>query len=323
MRSEQMERQHLQGIAGEDRGRLVELPVAGRSAAAQVVVVHGRQVVVDERIAVDHFDGAGRGVHLPERQAEGFGGGVDQRRADALAGGEHAVALGGVQPLGHHGFGRQPGVQFALDALAPTLERLRQRLVGRCGGRRPGGTGRRNGRHSSPGSNGSGVAVADFCSRISTFCSACFERRLAVTRQCDAAFELLQRVLQREIAVLEPVNRGFEFGQRALEVRCRVGGVSRWFFGHGSGSPVGGKPPTGRRAGSTRLRSCASASAGSQQPSRPCRKSIRCLPLAWKGRHALGKGTGPTSSRPRPCVHLNRRLQWKWGRYPISPTVIG
>ena len=40
--------------------RLAEDLVAGRPAAAQVVVVHRRQVVVDQRIGVDHLDGAGR-----------------------------------------------------------------------------------------------------------------------------------------------------------------------------------------------------------------------------------------------------------------------
>ena len=50
-------RQHVEGegeqaVAGQDRGRLVEGLVRGRPAAAQVVVVHRRQVVVHQRIAM-------------------------------------------------------------------------------------------------------------------------------------------------------------------------------------------------------------------------------------------------------------------------------
>ena len=59
---EQVEGEHLQRVAGEDRRRLVERPVRRRPAATQVVVVHRGQVVVDERIGVDQLDGGGRRV---------------------------------------------------------------------------------------------------------------------------------------------------------------------------------------------------------------------------------------------------------------------
>jgi hypothetical protein len=38
----------LQGIAGQDGHGLSEYPVAGRLATAQVVVIHGGKVVVDQ-----------------------------------------------------------------------------------------------------------------------------------------------------------------------------------------------------------------------------------------------------------------------------------
>ena len=53
--ADDLEGQRLQGVAREDGCGFVELAVAGRPAAAQVVVVHGRQVVVDQRVGVDHF----------------------------------------------------------------------------------------------------------------------------------------------------------------------------------------------------------------------------------------------------------------------------
>jgi hypothetical protein len=48
--------------ACEDRGRFVELPVCGRAAAPQIIVVHGRQVVVHERVGVNQLDGRGHGI---------------------------------------------------------------------------------------------------------------------------------------------------------------------------------------------------------------------------------------------------------------------
>ena len=57
-----LERERLQRIAGEDRGRLVELPMRRRAAAPQVVVVHRRQVVVHERVGVDQLDGRGERI---------------------------------------------------------------------------------------------------------------------------------------------------------------------------------------------------------------------------------------------------------------------
>ena len=51
-----VEGKRQQAVAGKDGGRLVEGLVHGRLAAAQIVVVHRRQVVMDERIAVDAFE---------------------------------------------------------------------------------------------------------------------------------------------------------------------------------------------------------------------------------------------------------------------------
>jgi len=51
-RGQQFECQRQRRIAGQDGGPLVESPVHRGLAAPHVVVVHGRQIVVDERIAV-------------------------------------------------------------------------------------------------------------------------------------------------------------------------------------------------------------------------------------------------------------------------------
>ena len=65
---EHLEREHLQRIADENRGRFVEGAVAGRPAAAQIVVVHRRQVVVHQPVDVDEFDRAGGAVERSIRR---------------------------------------------------------------------------------------------------------------------------------------------------------------------------------------------------------------------------------------------------------------
>ena len=48
----------LQRVAGQDGDGLAEGHVAGGLAAAQVVVVQSRQVVMDERVGVQHLEAA-------------------------------------------------------------------------------------------------------------------------------------------------------------------------------------------------------------------------------------------------------------------------
>ena len=91
--------------------------VQGRPAAAQVGVVHRRQVVMDQRIAVDAFQrcaGEQRGV---ARHAE-HGRALDhQKRAQPLAAAEARIAHGVDQPLrprdlvGQERVGQQLGQQ--------------------------------------------------------------------------------------------------------------------------------------------------------------------------------------------------------------------
>lgn len=57
---QQLKRQRQQGVAGEDGGCFVERLVARRTTPPQIVVVHRRQIVMDQRIRVDHLDGGCR-----------------------------------------------------------------------------------------------------------------------------------------------------------------------------------------------------------------------------------------------------------------------
>jgi hypothetical protein len=83
---EELEGEALQRVAREERRGLVELHVAGGLAAAQDVVVHAGQVVVDERVRMDHLD-RGRGDCAAAR-----------RRLDELAAAKTSIARTRLPP---------------------------------------------------------------------------------------------------------------------------------------------------------------------------------------------------------------------------------
>ena len=87
-----LEGQRQQGVAGQNGRGLVERLVAGGPAAPQIVVVHGRQIVVDQRIGVDHFDRAGGRHGRFDRPAARLGGQQHQHRPQPFARRQEAVA---------------------------------------------------------------------------------------------------------------------------------------------------------------------------------------------------------------------------------------
>ncbi len=87
-----VERIGQQRVAGQDRGGLVERDMGGRAAAPQVVVVHGGQVVVDQRIAMNHLErrtGPERPLAL---EAERPGGLDHEERPQSFAAPERRIA---------------------------------------------------------------------------------------------------------------------------------------------------------------------------------------------------------------------------------------
>jgi len=68
-----------QGIAGKNGRGLVKGLVRRRPPPAQVVIVHGREIVMDERIAVDAFQRRARPQRLLARDAEQAGG-LDEKK---------------------------------------------------------------------------------------------------------------------------------------------------------------------------------------------------------------------------------------------------
>ena len=84
--------ERLQRIAGQDRGGLIKGAMAGRAAAAQVIVIHRRQIIVNQAVGMDQFDCGGRCVESLERRPEGLAGDIDKQRAQAFAAAQDAVA---------------------------------------------------------------------------------------------------------------------------------------------------------------------------------------------------------------------------------------
>ena len=73
MVGQHLKRQREQRIARQNRHGVAEDFVAGELAAAVIVVIERRQIVVDQRISVDQFERAGgrevRGARLLARTA--------------------------------------------------------------------------------------------------------------------------------------------------------------------------------------------------------------------------------------------------------------
>ena len=88
-----------QAVAGQDRGRLVEGAMHRRLPAPQIVVVHGRQVVMYERIAVNAFQCRGNAHHSVAFGTEERSAFNQQERPQPLAAIERTVAHGHEKPF--------------------------------------------------------------------------------------------------------------------------------------------------------------------------------------------------------------------------------
>ena len=123
-------RQHLEGhrqqpVAGEDRGRIVELLVAGRPAAAQIAVVHRRQIVVDQRIGMDHLDRRRDLQRAAPRHPEEPRAGQHQERPQPLSRGQRRIAHRLVDPR----LQLRRRAQQPVDDRIGQLDRHRRRFV--------------------------------------------------------------------------------------------------------------------------------------------------------------------------------------------------
>ena len=80
-----LESQRQETITGQDGRRLVKRPVARRPATSQVVVIHRRQIVVNQRIRMNHLERASRRQRRLGFAAARFGRHQAQDRTQPLA----------------------------------------------------------------------------------------------------------------------------------------------------------------------------------------------------------------------------------------------
>ncbi|MNE07943.1 hypothetical protein D3C80_1005830 [compost metagenome] len=124
----------LQRVAGQDGGGLVIGDVQGRTATTHVVVVHGRQIVMHQRIGVDAFQSAGGaqdGAFLDLQHPARLDG---EEGTQTLAGAERGVA----HRLGQARFGtvgaRQQFVERDGDQIGDLSHAVDDGLFGGVGG---------------------------------------------------------------------------------------------------------------------------------------------------------------------------------------------
>jgi hypothetical protein len=80
-----LKRERQQRIAGQNRRGFSEFLVTRRLAAPHVVVVHCRQVVVNQRVCVNHFDRTGRRQRSISRGPARFRGKHHEHRPQTLS----------------------------------------------------------------------------------------------------------------------------------------------------------------------------------------------------------------------------------------------
>ena len=91
---ENVKRQGMQGIAGQDRRCLIKGTVTSGFSAPQIIVIHGGQVIMDQGVGMNEFHRAGRSVQGIHAYPQCRAGGVDQDGPDPLTAAQDGVAHG-------------------------------------------------------------------------------------------------------------------------------------------------------------------------------------------------------------------------------------
>ena len=80
--------QSLQRVTGQNGSGFIECPVTGGSAAPQVIIIHGRQVIMNQGIGMDKFNAPRRRVELFKGTPERFACCINEHRPNPLAAGQ-------------------------------------------------------------------------------------------------------------------------------------------------------------------------------------------------------------------------------------------
>ena len=120
--------QHLKGerverVSGENGGAFVVSAVDGRLATPEVVIVHAGQVVMDQRVDVDAFDGEAHAKRTLPVDMEEAAAGDDEQRAKPLAATDRSIAHGFVQACARVFRDRQQRTEQAVDIGGDAVER--------------------------------------------------------------------------------------------------------------------------------------------------------------------------------------------------------
>jgi len=103
-----------QGVPRQDRQPLAENDMIRRPASPVIVVVHSRQVIVNQGVGMDHLQGTGAGKGIRPGAAYHLGGGQAEDGAEPLAARKEAVAGGVHYPFRHAGLRGEKAVQGLL-----------------------------------------------------------------------------------------------------------------------------------------------------------------------------------------------------------------
>jgi len=128
--AEDLEGDGKEGIAGEDGDAFAEDLMIGRPAAAEVIVIHAGEIVVDERVGVDAFDGTGVGQGGVDGAAAGLRGCEGEDGAKTLAARKEAVAHRLVESGGFDGGLREETAKRLIHQRRALREILIQKHVG-------------------------------------------------------------------------------------------------------------------------------------------------------------------------------------------------
>src|SRR5215471_9717072 len=111
-----------ESVARQDGDGFSELLVASGFASAQIVVVEGGKVVVDERVRVDELDGASRVERRGDVGGKNTRGLKTKDRAYALAAGKDRITHGFVNRSGRRGRRREKAFEGGVDQLQIFVE---------------------------------------------------------------------------------------------------------------------------------------------------------------------------------------------------------
>src|SRR5579885_1883616 len=110
-----LESQRQKRVAGQDGNRFAKGLMTSGAAAAEVIVVKGRQIVMNQGVGMNHLERAGDIFYAPREVRNGLRAGDAQQRPYPFASREYAVAHGSKDDFGRGGFRRNPPVERRVD----------------------------------------------------------------------------------------------------------------------------------------------------------------------------------------------------------------